>query len=277
MAIRKLKKSMRVILFFRCALFLILSAACMCRMEARPNVIVIFTDDQGYADLGVHGLRDDVKTPHLDQLARNGVIFTDAYVTAPQCSPSRAALMTGRYQQRFGFDSIPDGPLPLEEKTIADRMSAAGYSTGMVGKWHLDPNAVSHAWAKRQDPPLEVLPTGSLRVPSKWALVYGPGARGFRDFYWGELSHYWRNYDLEGCSLTPHGEAHVAKPFHVDEQTAGGPCFSSSAKRRHAVFSSPCLPRPACAFAGDGKILGPLCRRHARTSSYRFGHDSGCG
>ena len=261
MAIRKLKKSMRVILFFRCALFLILSAACMCRMEARPNVIVIFTDDQGYADLGVHGLRDDVKTPHLDQLARNGVIFTDAYVTAPQCSPSRAALMTGRYQQRFGFDSIPDGPLPLEEKTIADRMSAAGYSTGMVGKWHLDPNAVSHAWAKRQDPPLEVLPTGSLRVPSKWALVYGPGARGFRDFYWGELSHYWRNYDLEGCSLTPHGEAHVAKPFHVDEQTAAALAFlrrqsDGTPFFLHLAYHAPHVPLLAtekylARFAGD--------------------------
>src|SRR5512138_1146420 len=103
---------------------------------ARPNLILILTDDQGYADLSVQGVHRDVKTPHIDRLAREGVRMTAGYITAPQCSPSRAGLITGRYQQRFGFDTIPDCPLPLEEVTIAERLRAAGYVSGHVGKWH---------------------------------------------------------------------------------------------------------------------------------------------
>ncbi|MEN8254105.1 MAG: sulfatase-like hydrolase/transferase, partial [Verrucomicrobiota bacterium] len=97
----------------------------------KPNIIVIFTDDQGYADVGVHGQVTDIKTPNLDSLARDGVVCTSGYITAPQCSPSRAGLLTGKYQQRFGFDHIPNGPLRLEETTIAERLKAAGYATGM--------------------------------------------------------------------------------------------------------------------------------------------------
>ena len=71
--------------------------------NAKPNVIIIFADDLGYADLGCQGSLD-VKTPHIDKLAENGIRFTDGYVTAPQCGPSRAGLLTGRYQNRFGFE-----------------------------------------------------------------------------------------------------------------------------------------------------------------------------
>ena len=94
---------------------------------------MIFTDDQGFADIGIHGQATDIKTPQIDALARDSVTCTSGYITAPQCSPSRAGLMTGKYQQRFGFDSIPDAPLRLEETTIAERLKKVGYATGRKG------------------------------------------------------------------------------------------------------------------------------------------------
>lgn len=105
----------------------------------RPNIIVILTDDHGYADVGFHGCQD-IPTPHLDSLATGGMICSDGYVTCPVCSPSRAGLLTGRYQQRWGFDdnswSTKTG-LAVEAKTIADFLKDAGYSTIAIGKWHL--------------------------------------------------------------------------------------------------------------------------------------------
>ena len=110
----------------------------------RPNIVLIVADDLGYADLGVQGCRD-IPTPNIDSIARGGVRCTSGYVTAPVCSPSRAALMTGRYQQRFGHEFNPRYPkrlpdefgLSLQETTIAQRLGDAGYATGMFGKWHL--------------------------------------------------------------------------------------------------------------------------------------------
>lgn len=108
----------------------------------RPNVLILLTDDQGWGDLGVQGTQD-VATPNLDALARAGVRFTDGYVAAPVCSPSRAGLMTGRAPTRFGFefnhakaDLAPFG-LPATEKTAGELFRAAGYATGHIGKWHL--------------------------------------------------------------------------------------------------------------------------------------------
>jgi arylsulfatase A-like enzyme len=106
--------------------------------SARPNILLIVGDDMGYADVGFHGCKD-IPTPNLDALAASGVRFTNGYVSGPYCSPTRAGLMTGRYQTRFGHEFNPGGSqgLPLTETTIADRLKAAGYATGLVGKWHL--------------------------------------------------------------------------------------------------------------------------------------------
>ncbi|MEI7730091.1 MAG: sulfatase [Verrucomicrobiota bacterium] len=104
----------------------------------KPNILFIVGDDMGYGDVGFQGCKD-IPTPNLDALAAAGVRFTSGYVTGPYCSPTRAGLLTGRYQNRFGHEFNPNGPngLPLAETTIADRLKAAGYVTGLVGKWHL--------------------------------------------------------------------------------------------------------------------------------------------
>ena len=185
--------------------------------ESRPNVIVIISDDQGYADLGLHNLRKDIKTPHLDQLARSGALFTDGYVTAPQCSPSRAGLLTGRYQQRCGLDSISETPLPLEEQTLAERLQRAGYATGMAGKWHLSfPGTVTLA--------------GTGTAEEKAEIPFTPGHRGFDEVFCGNWHDYWANYAPDGRSLKREGEVFKNDPskaenYYTDVKTEAALSF----------------------------------------------------
>lgn len=151
------------------------SLLCVSMAAPRPNVIVIVADDLGYGEPGCYGGRD-VPTPHIDALATRGVRFTDGYVTAPFCAASRAALLTGRYQTRFGFEYNPIGAanadpaigLPTTEVTLADALRSAGYATGLVGKWHLGGAPRFHPQRRGFDSFFGFLHEGHYYVPPPW-------------------------------------------------------------------------------------------------------------
>lgn len=109
----------------------------------RPNIIIILSDDQGWGDVGFNGAKD-IPTPNLDRLAHDGTIFSAGYATHPYCSPSRAGLMSGRYQHRFGHDNNtpykhddPEAGLPLDQPIMSEVLQENGYATAAIGKWHL--------------------------------------------------------------------------------------------------------------------------------------------
>jgi arylsulfatase A-like enzyme len=126
--------------------FLLLILPLLTFAAGKPNVVLFVADDMGFADCGVYGCKD-ISTPNIDSLAKHGVRFTHAYTSGSVCSPTRAGLMTGRYQQRFGFDANAEGKaapgdkgpraLDLQQVTMAQRMKALGYTTALIGKWHL--------------------------------------------------------------------------------------------------------------------------------------------
>jgi arylsulfatase A-like enzyme len=124
----------------------ILIGSCSRQEIMHPNIVIIFTDDQGYGDVGCFG-SENIKTPHIDSLAENGMKFTDFVVAASVCTPSRAALLTGCYPNRISLPRVlfpgtewgndPRVGLNPEEETIAELLRENGYATAMAGKWHL--------------------------------------------------------------------------------------------------------------------------------------------
>ncbi|MBT0587843.1 sulfatase-like hydrolase/transferase [Alteromonas oceanisediminis] len=167
---------------------------------AKPtNVIVFFTDDQGYADIGIHNQRNDIRTPNIDSLANDGVLFTNGYVTSPQCSPSRAALITGRYQQRIGYGENKFGPLSVDTDTLADRFKSLGYTTGMMGKWHLELQGNMTEWLSQN---LESYFPGDRidinQVPLELKMPFMPESRGFDYVFDGYYKYYWTNMQRNG-------------------------------------------------------------------------------
>jgi len=161
-------------------------------ISTNPNVVLIFSDDMGYSDLPKFG-KSEIPTPALDRLANDGVIFTDAYVTAPICVASRMGLMTGQYQQRFGmYDNIYGEDkvrLFLNQTLLPQVFQKAGYRTALVGKWHLSGNG------QEKDP------------------YGGPGERGFDEFVriLGGGSSFW-----EGTTVYRNDKAFPAPEYLTD-------------------------------------------------------------
>ena len=155
--------------------------------DRRPNIVLIMTDDQGWGDVTAHG-NDQLKTPNMDLLARQGAWF-DRFYVSPVCAPTRASLMTGRYHPRTGVHGVTRGEenMRLEEATLADVFKTAGYATGCFGKWH-----------------------NGRHYP------YHPNGRGFDEFY-GFCAGHWNNYFDTG--LDHNGKDVRSSGFIIDDLT----------------------------------------------------------
>jgi len=146
--------------------------------DRRPNIVVLFADDLGYGELGCQG-NPEIPTPHIDSIAKNGVRFTAGYVAGPNCSPSRAGLLTGRTPTRFGYEFNPTGGkneepgfgLPPKEITIAEALHDAGYTTGLIGKWHQGGTAKYHPFRHGFDEFFGFTHEGHYFVPPPWKGV----------------------------------------------------------------------------------------------------------
>ncbi len=150
-------------------------AACA---SQQPNIIILLADDLGYGELGCQG-NPQIPTPHIDSIARNGIRFTQAYVTAPNCSPSRAGFLTGKIPTRFGYEFNPIGArnedpgtgLPPSETTLAELLHDVGYTTGLIGKWHLGGAADYHPHRHGFDEFFGFLHEGHYFVQPPWKGV----------------------------------------------------------------------------------------------------------
>ena len=200
--------------------------------ENRPNFLFIVADDLGYADVGFHG-STIVDTPNLDRLAQEGVIFTNGYVTHPYCGPSRAGLITGRYQARFGMEiNLSYSPydlhqgLPLDEKTFAERLKPAGYRTGMIGKWHLGA-----------------------------AEPYHPNNRGF-DYFYGFLSG-GHDYFPSMVSTHPKLMTESGQPHYSNNEGGTLPLLRNMNTAEFEEYLTTALSKDAARFVQQGDA--PFC------------------
>lgn len=248
------------------------------RTSDLPNIIFIFTDDHGYADLGAQGVVSDLKTPHLDQLAKTGVRMTSGYVTAPQCTPSRAALMTGRYQQKFGVEDNNYSPMPLSQATLAEKLSAIGYKTGIMGKWHLDVNGASKLWYDEVYAPGSSVPFNENTIPLEEKLKYYPESRGFQDNFVGYSTNYRANFTLSGQSISPQNVRD--NRFRVDVITEAATTFIDRHKAdpffMYVPYYAPHVPLEATREYLD-LFPGPMPERRRYALAMLAAVDAGVG
>ena len=168
---------MRVLKYFSgFVILLAVTTACIRKnkSETPPNIIIILTDDQGYKDVGFNGSKD-IKTPHIDRIAKNGVVFSNGYVSYAVCGPSRAGLITGRYQDRFGFSRNPlfapkdsTQGLPVSEENLAEALKRGGYTSMAVGKWHLGAHPTLRPLQRGFDQFFGFLTGGHKYFPENW-------------------------------------------------------------------------------------------------------------
>ncbi|MBX2872184.1 MAG: sulfatase-like hydrolase/transferase [Saprospiraceae bacterium] len=170
------KVSRQVLLFIGCLCF----AACgdqAGQTDQAPNLVLILADDLGYADVGFNGC-EDIPTPNIDRIAKEGVIFSNGYVTWAACGPSRAGMITGRYQDRFGFSRnplfAPNDPnmgLPLSEQTLAEALQSAHYKSVAIGKWHLGAHPTQRPLERGFTDFFGFLTGGHRYFPEDWTLA----------------------------------------------------------------------------------------------------------
>ena len=206
---------------------------------AKTNVVLIVSDDQGYGDISCYQHPPDVSTPNLDRLATGGARMTNGYASCPVCSPTRAGVLTGRYQQRFGFYTAADSRagLPTSEITVADLLSKAGYATGVFGKWHLG-----------YDPP------------------YRPLQRGFQRFY-GFLGH--GGHDYFDLSLTDE----IRSIYRDAEPIADTGYLTRNLAREAVAFIESNRERPFFLYLPFNAVHFPLQAPEEEIARYKTGNE----
>ncbi len=193
-----------------------------------PNLIIILADDLGYADVGFNGCTD-IPTPHIDKITENGIMFTNGYVSYCVCGPSRAGLLTGRYQDRYGFSrnplftpNDPEMGLPLSEETLADVLKQAGYKSFAIGKWHMGAHESLHPLKRGFDDFYGFLSGGHRYFPEELTLNDPFEAKAQYDGYRTKLL---RNYervneteyltDAFSREAVSYIEKHQKEPFFI--------------------------------------------------------------
>ena len=216
-----------------------------------PNIVLLLADDLGYGELGCQG-NPQIPTPHIDSIAQSGVRFTNGYVSAPYCCPSRAGLITGRYQTRFGHELNATGKLnlaphvglPLTETTLASRLQSAGYRTAAIGKWHLGATEKFH-----------------------------PLNRGFHEFF-GFLheGHYYAPQPAVANHLRPNEPPYDdANPLLRNRQPVDEPEYFTRALAREAVaFIDRNRKKPFFLYVPFNAVHSPMQATHQDMD--RFAH-----